>query len=171
MHLNVEMKACCSEPQKVRNILESLGAEYRGLDHQIDTYFKAPNGRLKLREGNIENFLIFYERSDQEGPKDSNVGLHEFDPKSNLKGVLLSALDTLVVVDKQRHIYFIDNVKFHVDKVKDLGNFCEIEAIDKTGEIGRERLSAQCQDYMRILGICDENLVSCSYSDLLLRKL
>ena len=60
MHLNVEIKAKCSDPKRVRNILESKGAEYRGLDHQIDTYFRVPNGRLKLREGNIENALIFY---------------------------------------------------------------------------------------------------------------
>ena len=170
MHLNVEIKARCEDGEGIRRILEECGAQYHGLDHQIDTYFKVPHGRLKLREGNIENYLIFYERNDQQGPKESNVILHETEEKSSLKDVLLGALGSLVVVDKKRHIYFIDNVKFHVDRVKDLGDFCEIEAIDKTDEIGCEKLSAQCQDYMRVLGICDEDLVSCSYSDLLLGK-
>ncbi len=170
MHLNVEIKARCSDPEKVRDILKEQGAEYKGLDHQIDTYFNVPRGRLKLREGNIENALIFYERSDQEGPKDSRVVLYSSQPGSNLKVGLMGALGALVVVDKMRHIYFIDNVKFHVDLVESLGSFCEIEAIDKNEDIGRSRLLQQCDDYMKILGIHPTDLISCSYSDLLLQR-
>ena len=170
MHLNVEIKARCSDPEKVRNILKEQGAEYKGLDHQIDTYFNVSHGRLKLREGNIENALIFYERSNQEGPKDSKVVLYSSQPSSNLKAALMGACGTLVVVDKMRHIYFINNVKFHVDLVESLGSFCEIEAIDKTENIGRSRLLQQCNDYMKILGIHQTDLISCSYSDLLLKK-
>lgn len=167
MHLNVEIKAKCSDLQRVRDILESHRAEYKGLDHQIDTYFKVQNGRLKLREGNIENALIFYERSNQEGPKDSKVVLYSSPPGSSLKDALMKSCGALVVVDKQRYIYFIDNVKFHLDLVEGLGNFCEIEAIDKTGDIGRDKLRQQCQDYMTLLGIQETDLISCSYSDLL----
>ncbi len=170
MHLNVEIKARCYDPEKVRDILKEQGAEYKGLDHQIDTYFNVPRGRLKLREGNIENALIFYERSNQEGPKDSKVVLYSSQPSSNLKAALTGACGALVVVDKMRHIYFIDNVKFHVDLVESLGSFCEIEAIDKTGDIGRSRLLQQCNDYMKILGIHQTDLISRSYSDLLLKK-
>lgn len=170
MHLNVEIKARCSHPQRVREMLVSLGAEYRGLDHQIDTYFRVAQGRLKLREGNIENALVFYERDDQQGPKDSRVILYASQPGSTLKQALLAACGALVVVDKRREIYFIENVKFHLDEVKDLGSFCEIEAIDQTGKIGREKLLQQCEEYMRILGVGENDLISCSYSDLLLRK-
>ena len=170
MHLNVEIKAKCSNPQRIRNFLESQGAEYKGLDHQIDTYFVVQNGRLKLREGNIENSLIFYERSNQEGPKDSKVVLYSTLSGSNLKEALLGACGSLVVVDKKRHIYFIDNVKFHVDFVERLGNYCEIEAIDKTGDMGKEKLLRQCQDYMKLLNIEKSDLVSCSYSDLLIQN-
>jgi len=169
MHLNVEIKAKCSDPRRVRDILESKGAEYKGLDHQIDTYFRVQNGRLKLREGDIENALIFYERNNQEGPKDSKVILYSSIP-SSLKDVLLASCGALVVVDKQRHIYFIENVKFHVDLVNGLGSFCEIEAIDNAGDISRDKLLQQCYDYMNQLGIQDSDLISCSYSDLLLEK-
>ena len=170
MHLNVEIKARCSDPEKVRNILKEQGAEYKGLDHQIDTYFNVSHGRLKLREGNIENALIFYERSNQEGPKDSKVVLYSSQPGSNLKAALMGACGALIVVDKVRHIYFMDNVKFHVDLVESLGSFCEIEAIDKNGNMGRSRLLQQCNDYMKILGIHQTDLISYSYSDLLLQK-
>jgi predicted adenylyl cyclase CyaB len=169
MHLNVEIKARCSEPQKVRDFLESRGAEYKGLDHQIDTYFRVANGRLKLREGNIENCLIFYERSNKEGPKDSEVVLCSSTPGSSLKNILLKSCGSLAVVDKKRHIYFIGNVKFHVDEVEGLGSFCEIEAIDKQGNIGRDKLLQQCNEYMQLLSIRESDLISCSYSDLLLK--
>ena len=54
MPLNVEIKARCNSPEKIHQILKAQNAEFKGIDHQIDTYFDVPNGRLKLREGNIE---------------------------------------------------------------------------------------------------------------------
>ena len=61
-HLNVEIKARCSDVLSARQVLKGAGARFVGEDHQIDTYFRVENGRLKLREGNIENHLIFYVR-------------------------------------------------------------------------------------------------------------
>lgn len=57
-HVNIEIKAKSNNQDKIRNILKSNNAEFKGIDHQIDTYFKAIIGRLKLREGEIENHLI-----------------------------------------------------------------------------------------------------------------
>jgi len=168
-HLNVEIKARCGNHRPIRKILESKGALYKGTDHQIDTYFKVHFGRLKLREGNIENYLIFYDREDKEGPKESKVILFQNDPGSSLKEILIKSLGVLVAVDKKRDIYFIDNVKFHLDQVKDLGTFVEIEAIDADGSIGREKLLAQCQSYLDLFQIRREDLLSNSYSDLLLK--
>lgn len=170
-HLNIEIKAKCNDHEKIRDILKSRQADFKGTDHQIDTYFKANNGRLKLREGNIENFLVFYEREDKEGPKQSDVILFKSEPESSLKEVLLRSLGVLVIVDKQREIYFIENVKFHIDTVKDLGTFMEIEAIDSDGTIGREKLMEQCQNYLDLFGIKEDDLISVSYSDLILKNI
>ena len=74
-------------------------------------------------------------------------------------------------MDKKREIYFIDNVKFHIDGVEDLGTFIEIEAIDKDGSIGKEKLLEQCQSFLDLFKIPQEDLISVSYSDLLLRKI
>ena len=46
---NVEIKAHCAALKPLEQILLAQGADYKGLDHQIDTYFQVPNGRLKLR--------------------------------------------------------------------------------------------------------------------------
>lgn len=168
MHINVEFKARCSRPHDIRAILEREGAEYKGRDHQVDVYFNVLRGRLKLRKGTIENNLIGYEREDLTGAKQSSVGLLKTDPDSPLEQILTTALGVKVTVDKLRDIYFIDNVKFHIDQVERLGSFVEVEAIDVDGTIGKEKLQEQCDRYRALLGIQDEDLLAASYSDMLL---
>ena len=128
-HINIEIKSKCYNPKSIREILKLNNANFKGIDNQIDTYFNVNNGRLKLREGNIENSLIYYDRANKFGPKQSNVTLFRYYKGGTLKDVLVNSLGIFVVVKKQREIYFIDNVKFHIDKVDNLGNFVEIEAI------------------------------------------
>ena len=169
-HVNIEIKARCANQEKIREILKAHQADFKGFDHQVDTYFKVNIGRLKLREGDIENHLIFYERENKEGPKQSNVILSKTEPGSSLKESLTKALGVLAVVDKQREIYFIENVKFHLDNVKSLGTFVEIEAIDKTGNIGKEKLLEQCHHYLQLFGIKESDLLKDSYSDEILKS-
>ena len=167
---NVEIKARCANPDAVRSLLLERGADHKGTDHQIDTYFRVPEGRLKLRQGSIENNLIFYRRPDQADAKTSHIRLHPVTEGASLNQLLTDALGQLIVVDKRRDIYFIDNVKFHVDEVQGLGPFVEIEAIDETGTIGEATLQKQCQQFQTELGIKEDDLVSHSYSDLLMNS-
>ncbi len=169
-HLNIEIKAKSNSHDEIREILKSKNADFKGIDHQVDTYFNTTSGRLKLREGNIENHLIHYERENTEGPKQSNITLFKSDPQSSLKEILTKALGILVVVDKQREIYFIDNVKFHIDVVEDLGTFVEIEAIDEHGSMGKDKLLEQCNYFLDLLHIDQDEMIAVSYSDLLLEK-
>lgn len=166
-HINIEIKAKSKNPDKIRKMLEGRTARFVGTDHQIDTYFKVADGRLKLREGNIENYLIYYQRQNKKGPKQSDVILYKTTLKSPLKNILAKSLGIFKVVDKKREIYFIKNVKFHIDKVKGLGSFIEIEAIDKTGKIGKQKLLKQCNEYLRFFNVSESDLVSKSYSDLI----
>lgn len=166
--LNVEIKANCKQPQLIKDILKDQKAQFIGIDHQVDTYFNAKEGRLKLREGNIEHTLIHYLRPNQAGPKSSQIELyHPPVQDAALKTILTKAMGILTVVDKQRAIYFIENVKFHIDEVKGLGSFVEIEAIDKDGSIGQEKLLEQCNFYLQLFGIEAQDLIDRSYSDLL----
>lgn len=169
-HLNIEIKARCEDLDYVREMLVNQQASFIGLDHQVDTYFKVSDGRLKLREGNIERALIHYKRQDKAGPKKSFVNLYKISSDTVLKEILMDSIGVLVVVDKQREIYFIENIKFHVDVVEGLGDFVEIEAIDKDGTIGEEKLYQQCRTYMDLFHIKEEDLIQISYSDLLLNK-
>ena len=56
-HVNIEIKARCSNQETIGEILKSKNANFKGTDHQIDTYFKVKQGRLKLREGEDRDYL------------------------------------------------------------------------------------------------------------------
>jgi len=166
---NVEIKARCNEPERIRSILENQNADFIGLDRQVDSYFNVKEGRLKLREGTIENNLIYYRRPDSKEPKDSDIELIPMPDKmsADMKNLLKKSLGIWITVEKEREIYFIDNVKFHIDEVKQLGSFVEIEAIDKDGSKDMGELYKQCLYYMDLLKIEDSALVDVSYSDML----
>lgn len=168
MPLNVEIKARCADHERVRTALTRHGARCVGTDHQIDTYFPAKTGRLKLREGNIENSLIHYRRPDQDGPKRSEVTLARVPADAGLGAVLRAGLEPLVTVDKTREIWFAGNVKLHLDQVEGLGKFVEIEAIDTDGSVGEERLTEQCREFMTLFAIDSGDLIDRSYSDMIL---
>ena len=169
--LNVEIKARCSDRSFIRNYLLSHHAEYKGVDAQTDTYFNVPNGRLKLREGNIENNLIFYERTNQPGPKNSHFHLVKVEDAAGLKEVLTRSMGIKVVVQKTREIYYIKNVKFHLDEVPGLGSFVEIEAGNILADLTQAQLKDQCDFYIREFRIRKEDLVEISYNDMLLKKI
>ncbi len=165
--LNVEIKARCHDPERVRRYLQDHDADFKGLDEQTDTYFDVPKGRLKLREGIIENNLIFYERDDQHGPKKSRFHLVRIEDAKGLKEVLAKSNGIKTIVKKKREIYYIGNVKFHIDDVPGLGSFAEIEAGNVFADISQDELHQQCDFYMTELGIRKEDLIEISYSDML----
>jgi adenylate cyclase class 2 len=172
-HVNVEIKAACGDPDSIRRFLRSRGADFRGRDHQVDTYFRVPAGRLKLREGRLENHLIHYERPNVAGPRRADVLLLAAPPGERtraLKDLLTEALGVLAVVDKRREIYFLDNVKFHIDEVEHLGRFVEIEAQSAHPGASEEALLAQCRQYLDELGIRPDDLIAESYSEMLLKR-
>lgn len=166
--VNVEIKAKTQKAAQIREILLQKGADFRGTDHQTDTYFNSPKGRLKLRQGNIENTLIYYERENQSGPKQSDFNLVQVTEGDPLKELLTKSLGIKVIVKKQREIYFIDNVKFHLDTIGQLGNFVEIEASNRFQPLSLEHLHAQCNHYINLFAITPGDMVNVSYSDMLL---
>jgi len=165
---NIEIKASCPNPDNIHEKLIALNADFIGTDFQIDTYFNVSDGRLKLREGKIENALIAYDRNDQPGAKQSNFKLYKSEDPDLLKSILSGSLGIKVIVEKKRKIFYIDNVKFHIDEVSGLGNFIEIEVTDMEDIRNKDEMHEQCSHYMKVLGVSDEELIPKSYSDLLL---
>ncbi len=166
--LNVEIKAKCNDPGFIRNYLLTNGSNFKGIDEQTDTYFNVTSGRLKLREGVIENNLIFYERENKAGPKNSRFNLIKIEDAKGLKEVLVRSIGIKVIVVKRREIHYIKNVKFHIDEVPGLGSFLEIEAGNMIDDLSEEQLNEQCNFYLNEFGIKHEDLIEESYSDMLM---
>lgn len=168
--INYEFKARTTDLKRQEKKLLKLNPLFIGEDNQTDTYFNVPNDRLKLREGNIENSLIYYERQNTADAKQSQVLLYKHSPDRTLKEILIMTNGIKIIVEKKRRIYFIDTVKFHFDTIPGLGSFIEVEAIDKTGEIGIKQLMQQCNKYAAYFGIKDSDYIAVSYCDLIIEN-
>ncbi len=165
-HINFEVKARTARQADIRAWLHEQNADFKGVDFQTDTYFHVPNGRLKLREGNIENSLIQYFRADDPAARISDVALAPVADPSALKNALTRALGVKVEVRKRREIYFLGNVKIHLDELAELGQFVEIEAIASSPDTPIAELEAQCRQFMAAFQIFPEDVLAGSYSDM-----
>lgn len=167
---NIEIKAVIEVPDKIRKILQQEQARFIGVDFQTDIYFNVSNGRLKLRRGNIENALIYYNRSNEPGPKPSRIIVQELSSGNHLLDILTQSNGILAEVKKKREIYFINNVNIHLDNIEGLGNFVEIEAFSHGKKQNESILKEQCSYYVNLFGIGKEDMVSASYSDIILAQ-
>jgi adenylate cyclase class 2 len=167
-HTNYEFKARLKDDRAVRAALQRLRARYVGTDRQVDTYFQVPRGRLKVREGRIENALIFYERANRPRARSARVEMTLLPHRNSLCAILRRTLPVMTVVAKRREIYFVGNVKIHLDHVRGLGRFVEVEAISRSGKISRAR--DQAHRFQKLFGISPKDILSQSYSDLVAKK-
>ena len=163
---NIELKARLASLEKARKIASRLATDRLEDQHQIDTYFHCNEGRLKLREIDGERAeLIWYERPDQSEPKASNYCIVPVDDPAAGKQSLVAALGVRQVVDKHREIYLYHNVRIHLDRVVNLGEFLEFEAVlgpDVTADEG----NAQVKYLREQFGIASSDLLNGSYADL-----
>ncbi|XP_055950526.1 uncharacterized protein LOC129984628 [Argiope bruennichi] len=173
MSRNVEIKAKIDDLKGFLKRAALTSGKLEAILHQVDTYFKVPNGRLKLRQiQNEKSELIFYDRPDTEGPKLSNYYkqvFQNFEEAEGLKKVLESSLGLVGIVSKRRHLFMYGQTRIHVDDVKNLGHFMELEVVLEEGE-SLEYGEKIAQDLMTKLGVQKEDLLSGSYINLLTSK-
>jgi adenylate cyclase, class 2 len=166
---NLELKAVDAEPECTLAAVLEVGAEDHGTLHQLDTYFHAVQGRLKLREAPPAMAeLISYRRADRGGPKVSNYRIVQVLDPAALTEALDDVLGVRTVVEKSRRLFVWRGVRIHLDTVAGLGRFVELEAVsDAPGGLYAEE--AKIADLRTALGITDERLVARGYADLLER--
>jgi predicted adenylyl cyclase CyaB len=164
----VELKVRVDDHEVLRKSLSVLGAKHVGTFRQVDSYFRVPEGRLKLREVKDDDTaeLIYYEREDIAGPKSDDAFLLRIQEPEELKRILKKILSPLVVVEKVREIYWYKGTQIHLDTVENLGKFVEFErqTSDDPQSIKQDRQSLH--ELMEKLEINPNNLESHSYSDL-----
>lgn len=162
----VELKARYEDLGKARALLQ--GAEHVGTFRQVDVYFGMGDRRLKLRsvEGQKDGQLVYYERPDEGGVKESRVLLAALPEAEEVLEILRRTFPVLAEVRKTREIYRFQGVQIHLDRVEGLGKFLEFE---KTLADESEQTAArkQLEDLRAYFQIPEEDLTASSYSDLL----
>ena len=165
---NIEIKARYQILSRAREIAVKLNAKTLGIDLQIDTYFKTQGGRLKLRESSLNGArLIPYVRANQIGPKLSQYLLVPIEQPDILKSLLKEILGIEVIVNKEREVYLIDNVRVHLDVVENLGNFIEFEAV--FDDVSKETYKAEIKKVNKLIDdfeIKETDLIKGSYREL-----
>jgi predicted adenylyl cyclase CyaB len=165
---NIEIKARYICDEKARRVCEEIGAACLGTVRQVDTYFRVPKGRLKLREldaGTGE--LIAYVRPDQEGPRCSEFVVINVDCPPTVKEIFSALLGVETVVEKSRTIYILGNARINIDEVDGMGRFLEIEVLCGSGnDEAIETTTLRARELMEAFEITPMDLVPGSYREL-----
>jgi predicted adenylyl cyclase CyaB len=128
--LNLERKSRHADFAAVRAVLRDLDAGRLCVEQQIDTYFHARTGRLKLRVIDARHAeLIWYDRPDAGSIRASVYQRVPVDDPGSTESVLASALGVRGQVRKAREVWLWHNVRIHLDEVDGLGTFVEFEAV------------------------------------------
>jgi predicted adenylyl cyclase CyaB len=165
---NLEIKAPVADPAAFRAKASALATETVGVDDQVDTYFRVPHGRLKLRESSLSGAqLIPYQRPDDDGPRRADYQVLPVADPGGLKALLGEMLGVHRVVRKRREIWLYQNVRIHLDAVGDLGDFMELEAVFDGTPAAEAEQQRKVAYLMKELGVSDVELIATSYEALL----
>jgi len=166
MARNVEIKAHLRDPERARSILNGISDTPVEILDQSDTFFSVKQGRLKLRIQGEKGELIYYERPDLTSAKESSYCIFPVERPDLLLEVLAPSIGIRGKIEKRRHLYRVGNTRIHLDEVKGLGGFIELEVVLDEGE-NVDDGAAIANRLMEKLGIAREDLVACAYIDLL----
>jgi predicted adenylyl cyclase CyaB len=167
MAQNIEIKARATDFASQLSIAANISDQDLVTLIQEDTFFKVPQGRLKLREfPDSKAMMIFYHRTNSRGPKLCDDHITKTDDPVGLKNVLRRAYGLRKVVKKVRSLYMVGQTRLNFDQVEGLGNFIELEVVLGNGE-SLESAKVQASTLMRQLNIQQSDLVEMAYVDLL----
>ena len=167
MGVNIELKAKCHDLKKVERTIQKMNLPFLENQHQSDTFFNVPKGRLKLRETKKGAWLIPYFREDSPTPRTSDYALlpigndieHTFEILKKMFGIR-------AVVEKSRKIYLYHNVRIHLDTVEELGAFIELEGVVSAKD-SRSATMEKIELLMELLEIKPQDILLHAYVDML----
>jgi adenylate cyclase, class 2 len=164
---NVEIKARLGDRARVRAALVALGGRDDGVETQHDRFFAAATGRLKLRVSSRDGAaLLAYRRADAAELRASEYDRVPVADPEALARVLSAALAPAGEVRKRRHLWFVDNVRVHLDEVEGLGTFLELEAVVDASH-SEAQCDARARELLQLFGVRVEDVVAVAYVDLL----
>ena len=170
MPQNIEIKARIDSVEHLTPVAASLSGGDPVEVLQDDTFFSCDTGRLKLRAfSDGTGVLIFYQRSDEKGPKPSFFTTAPTDATDALRNTLSLAYGQTGRVKKQRTLFTVGRTRIHLDRVEGLGDYLELEVMLEEGE-ATELGVQEAYGTLSKLGVQRSQLVEYAYVDLLADK-
>ncbi|KOF53937.1 MULTISPECIES: class IV adenylate cyclase [unclassified Achromobacter] len=167
MPRNVEIKARVADLAAIEPLAAALSGREPVIIRQDDTFFRCPNGRLKLRDfGDGTGELIFYRRDDSPSLKESFYEISPTRSPDTLRKTLTLAWGVIGRVRKTRLLFLAGRTRIHLDRVEGLGEFLELEVVLRDGESTQAGM-AEARTLMASLGVAPGHLVAGAYLDLL----
>ena len=165
MPRNVEIKARIAGVEALTHLAARLADTGPMVLEQDDTFFACPNGRLKLRDQFAAGAeLIFYQRPDESGPKESFYVRTPVPDPDAMRTLLQRAYGQTGRVRKRRVLYLVGRTRIHLDVVEGLGEFMELEVVLRDGESAAEGV-VEARTIMAALGIEPQQLLEGAYVD------
>ena len=169
MPRNVEVKARVESIDKLLPRIQAIADSGPTEIRQDDTFFVCSTGRLKLRTlSETSGELIFYQRPDQTGPKESFYVISPTASPDTLREALTRAYGQCGRVRKHRTLFMAGRTRIHLDKIDGLGDFLELEVVLSEGET-TESGARVAHELLARLGISPQQLIEGAYVDLLRR--
>jgi len=165
MPINLELKIKVESHTKLINVLRRINAEKKGILRQKDVYYKTKNGLLKLRIERNSFTLVKYLRNEK-GKRWSNYELLRLEgqnPEKYLRDIF--KIDT--IVEKKRILYLYKNTRIHLDEVKGLGKFLELETLIVST---RRDAGIRFKEIIKLLNLDLSKQIRTSYKFLMLGK-
>lgn len=167
MAKNIEMKARIKDYKETKQLFYQLTKTEPIILNQRDIFYHFWFGRLKLRQiNNKTSELIFYQRPDLSTSKLSNYKVWTINKPQRLDKVLGIVLGRVGIVEKTRLLFLKDNIRFHLDRVTNLGDFIELEYMVVDNE-PLTQAQKKVDAIIEKLNISDTDYVSVAYVDLL----
>jgi len=172
MNTEIEAKLKIDSPDKIAKKLDELGAEFLEEQLQTDLYFDDADKTLtktdrclRLRRqlvGQSEKIFLTYkdarQKSEFKKRQEIEVEITDADSMENLLSAL--AYEKILVFEKRRRIWQLDQCSIALDELPLLGDFVEIEGPD-----GEKIAGVQ-----RNLGLSDLPHIKESYASLVAKK-
>ena len=165
---NLEAKFRLADHARARASAEAIGYTERAMLRQRDTFFLVARGKLKLREIADEagGVLIYYGREERGDLQLSRYEIAPVADPATIRAMLGAALGILAEVRKERVLLMRANVRLHLDRVADLGDYGEIEAVIADGD-DPEGSRAAVDELLAALGVARSDLIAVSYFEMI----
>ena len=173
--IEIEVKAR-ADHERIKYLLNDLGARAIGVEHHCDTYYNAPHRDFSITDEALRirivnrHAVLTYKGKKLDAVSKTREEFETDVDGDTMRSILLSlSFVESGVVRKTRAVFELEDLTICLDSVDGLGEFIEVETIVEFGsdvELHRARIFG----FMERLGIGQGDSIRVSYLEMLIRE-